>query len=127
MKTVRAYALAISASCSIAASAAEVDASAYSPMTVENYPRILERWGAERARSIDRFRETAAKLGAKSSKCDKVFAAELSEAKSSYPQRVVIFVECENETRFYFDFGSLSKSVAQPTERSKAPLLMLNP
>jgi hypothetical protein len=98
-------------------SAAEVPASVYEPMQRKNYPKTFATWGVGGVKKIDSLRKQAAFKAARSPECDGVAISELSSNRSSPPDKIVIFVDCENGKRFYFDAADvLAGGVAQTQE-----------
>jgi hypothetical protein len=98
---------------------AEIPASALTPYTQEEYPKLFAEYGS-RIEEVEIGRKAAAQRAARSGKCDKVSLAELSGVKSTLND-LHWWVDCENGQRFFFTEDELRDpaSTATPQE-SKA-------
>jgi hypothetical protein len=70
-------------------------------------------------KKIDALRKQAAFKAAQSRECDSVGISELSSARSSPPDNIVIFVDCENNKRFYFNAADLQAGGAPLSQETK--------
>lgn len=88
---------------------APIDEAALSNYNRANYPRTYEAWGEDGIERIKERERAAANHVARSGQCDLVTYVGLSEKESSPPDEIVVYVDCENKTRFYVGAYELSK------------------
>lgn len=65
------------------------------------YEKFFDMWGDDGMARVERTRRGAAEIAARSLECDHVELSELSQQRSAYPSRIVVFVDCTNRKRFY--------------------------
>lgn len=99
-------------------SPASIDPGVYSPYTRESgYNKTIDRWGNAGVARIQRLREAAATTVALNPKCDGVEISELSDNRSTAPDRPVVFVDCLNGERFYLSEADVGSSVSSEIEK----------
>ena len=92
---------------------APIDPGVYTPYDKVNFSRAFKAYGTKGIKRIDRLRVAAAEAVAQKPECDAVTVSELSEERSTPPNHPVVFVDCQNTTRFYMsedDIGSIPES-----------------
>lgn len=70
------------------------------PITRESYPKTYAAWGEEGIQRINALMQPAADIVATSPRCDRLHTIALSESRSSPPDRIVFFADCENGDLF---------------------------
>lgn len=101
-----------------------IDSNVYDPYTSKAYPKTFKSWGKKGVAKINKYRVLAAEMAIKNPQCDFVETAELSDNRSSPPNEIVIFVDCQNGQRFYLSSGEIdansgAASIEQKTARLK--------
>ncbi|MDZ4382837.1 MAG: hypothetical protein U0942_16010 [Parvibaculum sp.] len=104
----------------IAAHAGAPDAGTYEPYSRAEYPKTFATWGEAGIRKVNEFRKKAAFKASAAATCDEVAYADVSDNRSRPPSEIVIFVDCNNGQRFYFDEAALAASgpVLSETEKT---------
>ena len=69
--------------------------------SVEDYPRYYEKWGAEGIKRIEAHDRIALEKVSRQKRCDAVYVLGLAENKSTPPDDIVIFANCENGNQFF--------------------------
>ncbi len=89
------------------------------PYNKAHFPKTFAEYGQRGVAKIEKLRKIAAEKAARSSKCDKVVLSELSGRGS--PSNIVIWVDCENSERFYFNERQLNNRKAKAiSQRERA-------
>lgn len=91
------------------------------PITRESYPKTHAAWGDEGIRRINELMQPAAEIVASSPRCDRLHTVALSESRSTPPDKIVFFADCDNGERFFIteeEVLAKRQSVSQ-NEKSK--------
>ncbi|WP_266030427.1 hypothetical protein [Brucella intermedia] len=96
-----------------------IDSNVFDPYTPKAYPKTFKTWGKNVVAKIDKYRALAAREVIKNPKCDFVESSELSDNRSSPPNKIVIFVDCRNGERFYLTSNEIDKKVAPKSVEQK--------
>ena len=90
-----------------------------SPMTPNAYPETYQIWGNEWMNQINALLLPAAKLVSTQPECNKVAYVGLSEDKSIARVDPVLFIDCENNLRYFLDAEDINEGkVSQPRKSS---------
>ncbi|MCP3751453.1 hypothetical protein [Pseudomonas sp. SBB6] len=92
----------------------KVSESVFSSYPKEQYPTIYKAWGERGVQQIKRVERLAAVKAARQIRCDNVHSIGLSEKHSRPTDRIVVFADCENGSRFYIDHSLLIWNVRKP-------------
>lgn len=79
-----------------------IDPSIFQPYTAKGWPKLYAVWGDKGFKLIQKVREAGARKASWSTACDYVAASEYSD-RSKHPNSVVVFVDCANGKRFFFN------------------------
>lgn len=97
---------------------AQIDPGVYDAYTRDQYPRTFSTWGAQGVKRIDALRAAAAETVARNPACDRVEYADLSDERSTPPDKPVVFVDCANMQRFYLGEDEVGEAVRSQQEKS---------
>lgn len=85
----------------------------------KNYPEIYKKWGETGVSKINALIKPAAENIVKSENCNKLLNIDLSPSRSTPPETIVYFADCENGKRFYVSNKDLelNKSASAADEK----------
>lgn len=96
---------------------------AYAPYEKAGYPKTFAKWGPSAVKKINALRKEAAFLVALDPKCNMVEVSELSDERSTPKDKIVIFVDCRNNQRFYLTEEQI-KAGADPVSKNETTALI---
>ncbi|WP_333666011.1 hypothetical protein [Acinetobacter guillouiae] len=94
---------------------------AYNEYTIDQFPRLYEKWGKDWIVKISELEKKAAnKIANENNSCDSIDMVALSENKSTPKKEAVFFVDCINGERFYVSQNDLdsTKEIKSQTEKA---------
>lgn len=97
----------------------KISSNAVIPITQKNYPKLYSAWGESGIKKINSLMLPAAEKVAASSECDKVELVEISKSRSTPGGKIVFFVDCTNEKRFYIEDSDLESTTAVQSQTTK--------
>ena len=97
----------------------KIDDYAVIPLTKADYPKLYKEWGSKGFKKINALMPKAAEKAAASNECDKVIMANISTQRSKSPSKIVFFVDCQNNKRFYIEDNDLTSNSAIESQEAK--------
>ena len=108
---------------SIAEAGQKISPHAVIPITQKSYPKLYAAWGASGVKQINDSMPLAANKAAASPECDKVDLVEISQNRSTPGKKIVFFVDCANQKRFYIEDSELKTTTPVQSQTGKMAAL----
>lgn len=98
------------------AARARIDDYVFAPYTKAEFPKSFAKYGKamDRAQAL---REGAARKALDSGRCDRVIGSDLSDRGTA--ENLTVFVDCENQERFYITEGDLKLATPALTQSER--------
>lgn len=89
--------------------------------TKEDFPRYFEQWGEGGVKKISEIERLAVqKIANSHNSCDRISMVGLAENRSIPNEKIVVFVDCDNEERFYVADSELAGNTVVKSQSEKS-------
>jgi len=92
------------------------------PYNRNDDPDIFRTWGTAGVARIEKLRKAAAEAVAGNQQCDQVVSDQLADRRSRAPSRPVVFVDCQNQVRFFVSEQDLARGVQSEADHQREVL-----